>query len=100
MASLGIFELRFSKSIGLFEINSPKFVEFQNFAKKEKCLNMGSQTNYLGIFVGRILKNYCHIWKQHIQIFHIPKFREKAKVPKFATDNALFGYFWARILKN
>ena len=26
-------------------------------------------------------------------------FREKTKMPKFGTKNALFGYFWAKTLK-
>ena len=28
------------------------------------------------------------------------KVRKKIKLPKFGTKNALFGYFWARILKS
>ena len=28
------------------------------------------------------------------------KFCEKMKMPKFGTQNALFGYFWARISKS
>ena len=36
----------------------------------------------------------------HSQICLIAKFHEKTKMPKFGTKNALFGYFWVRILKN
>ena len=36
----------------------------------------------------------------HPQICLFAKFHRKTKMPKFGTKNALFGYFWARILKN
>ena len=51
-----------------------------------------------GYFSARILKNYSYIWNQHPRIGLIPKFREKMKMPIFGTKNALFGYFWTRIL--
>ena len=41
----------------------------------------------------RILKNYCHIWNQHLQFGGTAKFCEETKMPKFETKNALFGYF-------
>ena len=50
---------------------------------------------------------YCHIWNQRLRIFLIAKFREIIKIPpqkikmsKFGTQNALFRYFWAGILKS
>ena len=67
----------------------------------------GAKNVLFRYFWPRILKNYCHIWNQHLQIYLIAKFCKKAKVPKFGTKNALswillryFGYFWARIWKN
>ena len=37
----------------------------------------------------------------NIVIFEIiAKFRKIIKIPKLGTKNALFGYFWAGILKN
>ena len=36
----------------------------------------------------------------HPQICLFAKFHRKTKMPKFGTKNALFGYFWARILKS
>ena len=51
-----------------------------------------------GYFQARILKNCCHIWSQHPQIYQVAKFPGKTKMPKFGTKNALFRYFWARIL--
>ena len=34
-----------------------------------------------------------------LKLVYIAKFREKTKMSKFGTKNALFGDFWARILK-
>ena len=41
MPYLGIFGLKFEENIIIFEISTLEFVEIQNFAKKEKCLNLG-----------------------------------------------------------
>ena len=44
--------------------------------------------------------SYGKVWCFMPRICLIPKFREKKKkVSKFGIKNALFGYFWARILK-
>ena len=50
-------------------------------------------------FWARILKNYCHIWNEHLRISLISKFCKVIKMPKFGTKSALFGYFWAASLK-
>ena len=55
--------------------------------------------SYLGVFGQKFWKNYCHIWNPHPQICLIAKFCRKAIMPKFGNKNALFGYFWAKILK-
>ena len=66
------------------------------------------------VFSDRNWKKNCHIWNQHpwICLFHIwnqhlegliciiSKFCRKTKMPKFWTKNALFGYFWATVLRN
>ena len=57
----------------------------------------GAKTTLSGYFLARILKNYCHIWNQHIQINEIAKFCEETKMPKFETKNVLFGYFWPKM---
>ena len=44
-----------------------------------------------------ILKNYCHIWNQSLQICLISKFREEIKMHKFGTKNAIFGYLWPKM---
>ena len=50
MPYLGIFGLEFLKAVVIFEISTLKFVKFQNFPKKQKCLNLGPRMPYLGIF--------------------------------------------------
>ena len=44
------------------------------------------------------LASICLI--HHTGICLAVKFCEKMKMPKFGTQNALFGYFWARISKS
>ena len=51
MPYLGIFVKEFEKkTIFLFEINTLKFVDLQNFMKKQKCLNFRPKMPDLGIF--------------------------------------------------
>ena len=79
----------------------PQICIFANFAKKQKCLNLGPKMLYLGIFWVGSLNYYCHIWNQHPQICLIAKFSKITKMLKFGTKNPFFfGYFWARIYKN
>ena len=70
-----------------------KFVYFQNFMKKQKCLNLEPKMPDLCTF-GLEFEN------KHPWICLIAKFRDKTKMPKFGTENALFGYFWTGILEN
>ena len=44
------FWLEFPNAIAIFEISTLEFVELQDFTKKEKTLNMGLTTTYLGFF--------------------------------------------------
>ena len=74
MPDLGIFGLEFENNIVIFEISTFEFVYLQNLAEKQKCLNLGTKM-LLGIFDQK-----CLIWI-------------------FLFKNALFGYFWGRILK-
>ena len=66
---------------------------------KMKISKFGTKSALFGYFWVRILKNYCHIWNQHLWISVTASFCEKTTMPKFGTKNTLFGYFWARILK-
>ena len=95
-----IFGLEFENNIVIFELSNLGFVYLQNFGKKWKCLSLGPNMPYLGIFCAGILNKYYHIWNQHPRICLIAKICEKMKMTKFGTKNALFGYFWVRILKN
>ena len=47
---MGILGQGFLKTIVELEINFLKFVELQNFAEKQKCLNLRLKMPYLGIF--------------------------------------------------
>ena len=40
----------FKRTNVIFEISTLKIVYFQNFTKKQKCLNLGPEMSYLGIF--------------------------------------------------
>ena len=59
----------------------------------------GAKHTLFGYFGARILKNYCHIWNQHLRICLLAKFHKKTKIPKFGTKNAWFIYFGAGIWK-
>ena len=96
MPKLRIFELDFENSVVIFEICTPEFFELQNFAEKRKYLNLWPKMPYFCVFG----LNFCDIWNRHPQTCLIAKFFEKTKLLKFGTKNTLFGYFWARILKN
>ena len=118
MAYLGIFDQKcltqvflgdnFRKTIAIFEISTLKIVQLQNFTKKSKCLNLGPHMPDLGIF-GFAVENKIVISEiSIIEFVSLQNFAEKQKClnsgPKclawvFLTKNALFGYFWARILK-
>ena len=54
---------------------------------------------YLSIWAG-MLKNYCDICNQHPPICLMVKFREKIRILKFGTKNALFGCFGQLFWKN
>ena len=73
MPDLGILGLEFENNIVIFEISTLEFVQLQNFAEKQKCLNLGPKMPYLGIFDQK-----CFIWvilgknfKNAIVIFEI-----------------------------
>ena len=47
----------------------------------------------LEYFSPGILKNYCHIWNQHLRISVTAKFCKETRIPTFGIKNTLFGYF-------
>ena len=46
-----------------------------------------------------VINVWSRIWNSTLQICLFAKFHGETKMPKFGTKIALFGYFWARILK-
>ena len=46
-------------------------------------LKFGTKSALFGYVRGRILKNYCDIWNQHIQVCLFAQFGEKTKIAKF-----------------
>ena len=78
-----------------------------------KMPNFGPRNTLVGYFWAGTWKQYYYIWDQQHQICLIAKFREKAKISKFGSKNAmnknalmiiltknvLLGYFWAWIWK-
>ena len=72
----------------------------QNFTKKQKCLNLGPKMPDLCIFGLEFKSNIVIFETSTLEFVKLQNFAEKTKTPKFMSKNALFGYFWARILKN
>ena len=50
MPALSILGLEFENNIVIFEISTLKFVQWQNFAGKQKYLNLEPKMPYLGNF--------------------------------------------------
>ena len=78
MSYLCIFWARMLNTIVIFEMNTLKFVKFQNFAKKQNYLILGRKKPCLG-FWGKSFKNICPIWSQLPKIWLIAKFSGKTK---------------------
>ena len=70
-----------------------------NLYSKPKKLNLGPKKLYLGLWAG-MLKNNCHICKQHTPIFLTAKVFAKIRIHKFGTKNVLFVCFWQQFRKH
>ena len=83
MLDLGSFELEFENGIVTFKISTLEFGQLQNFAKKQKCLNLGP-------------KNYCHFSNQHpyIQVGHLLLRRTFSEVFLRFRLNSSMRYFF------
>ena len=68
------------------------------FCEIWKCLNLGAKKT-IWVFLGWNLKTILCYLKSAPRFWLLAKFREKIKIPKFETKNALFGCFWIIILK-
>ena len=99
----------FKKAFVIFEVNTLKFVQNQNFGKKikQKWLNLRPKMSYLD-FLGQNFKEVWQYFKSAPSNLSYCKISRKTNAyifgPKmpcwiFLTENALFGYFWGRISK-
>ena len=73
--------------------SAPSNLSICKIWQKTKMPKFGTKNALFGYFWARILKNYCHIWNQHLRISVIAKFCEETKMPKFGTKNDLLGIF-------
>ena len=86
MLYFGIFGLEFENTIVIFEINPPQICLVANFVAKMKIWH---QKCLIWVFLGCF-----HTWNQNSKIYlKLEKFREKLKIGKSRTKNALFGCF-------
>ena len=74
-----MFPVEFLKFIVIFEFSTIKIVKLPNFSKKTKIPNFTTKEALSGYFWSNILKKYCHICIQHIEICLIGKFPPKNK---------------------
>ena len=108
-ALFGYFCARFLKNYCHIWNQTPQINQIAKFHKKMKIAKFGTKYVLLSIFdqecliwlfYGQnFLKNFCHIWNQHLHICIFAKFCEKTKMSKFGSKNVFKGYFWTRILK-
>ena len=83
----------------IFEISTLKFVCLQNFTKKQERLNLGQKIPDLSILGLEFWKLLSYL-KSASSNLSIRRISRKTKMPKLRTENALFEYFWARILES
>ena len=55
------------------------------FVQELEFLNLEPKVPYLGVFAA-ILKNYCHIWNQHVQFPLLQSLVQKKKKNPFIWD--------------
>ena len=59
------------------------------------------QKYLIWVYLGKNFKNAMVVYEiSSEKIPLISKFCEKTKIPELGTKNVVFGYFWARVLKN
>ena len=103
MPYLGLFEREFSQTIVIFEINTLKFVNLQNFPKKNKSLKFGTKNGLFWYFWARILKNLCHIWNSTVKFVKLQNFLKKQKCLSFRKKRLIcvfFGRNFKKLLSN
>ena len=92
MPCFGIFGLDLKKKLLSYLKSAPS-----NLSNCKMSQNVWDQKCLIWVL---ILKNYFHIWNQHLRVCLIAKICEEIKVPKFEKKHAFFWNFWAKILKN
>ena len=69
-----------------------------NFVTKNAWLDIFDQECLIWVFLGKnVLINYCHIWKQHLQICQVAKFCKKTKLPNWVPQISYLGIFGIEI---
>ena len=59
----------------------------------------GTKNALFGCSWGRILKNYCHIWNQHLRISVIAKFYEEKRCLNLGPEGPNLGIFGEELKK-
>ena len=98
MSDLGIYGLEFENVIVIFEISALEFSLLQSLVWKWKSLILGPKMPYLG-FCRLTFERKLLLYLKQPRILQNAKLHAKSKILKFGTKYALFGYFWAEILK-
>ena len=96
---LGSFRQVIENNINIFEISTPECASLQNFAKIQKYLNLEQKIPYL-VSLGRTLRKPLPYLKPAPSNLCNYKILWRSKNAKFGNKNALFGYFWVRVLRD
>ena len=91
-----IFGLELEKLFVIFEISTSNLSDLVNFMKTWKCQNCPIWVSLDWNFE----KLLSYLKSAPSNLSNFMNFEEKKTMSKFRTKNALFGYFWAKILKN
>ena len=81
----------------MFKTSTLKFVYFQNFLEKQKCVYLRPKVPDWGIFGLHFKKllSYLKSTSSYLSICNVSK-----KMRKLRTKSALVGDIWAKILKS
>ena len=106
----GYFGLEFENNIVIFEISTLEFVWLQNFAKKQKCLNLEPKMPYLGVFdqkcliwvfLGKNFKNAIVIFEiSTLKLVCLQNFTEKQKCLNLWPKKCGLGIFGLKFENN
>ena len=74
---ISVFGPEFQNIIVIFDISTLKFVELQNFTKKEKCLNCGPKMPSFGTFKLEISKKNVIFEVSTVKLVELRTFAKK-----------------------